>query len=339
MWWNLNQVGECLMLVYKPSFRALLLIGLMVGTVLFALAPLGLLAQSQSEQYFRETGHTVRGEFFDYFTKHGELNVFGFPITEEFQLNGRTVQYFQKARMELHPENPAAQRVQLGLLGEELGKRTPAQLALSPDTYFQRYFPETGHSVIYAFLSFFDKHGGVETFGYPISEYGRENGKGRIVQYFQRAKMEWYPELAPEQRVQLADLGSIHFDLLATQGKVDPALRKPLAAPGTISNVPLSIKVSATTKHTITARRGDQKLFVYVTDQKNTPVKDAEVTFTLRDASGTKTHTMPRTDANGFTSYTFDAGTFRPAQTVFITVNAMSSGITGTDRTTFFTWF
>jgi hypothetical protein len=162
------------------------------------------------------------------------------------------------------------------VLGEELGKRTPAQLASGPNTFFQRYFSETGHSVIYAFLSFFDRNGGVETFGYPIAEYGAENGKGRIGQYFQRAKLEWYPELAPEQRVQLADLGSIHFDLLAEQGKVDPALKKPVAAPGTIGDVPLALKVSATTKYTITARRGNQTLYVYVTDQKDMPVKDAE---------------------------------------------------------------
>ena len=327
------------MKVSNPPRRINLIAGLLVGIVLLAIAPLGLRAQTESAQYFPETGHTVRGEFLAFFSAHGGLRLFGFPITEEFPLNGRTVQYFQRARMELYTEKPAGQRVQLGSLGEELGKSTPPGPASGPNTYFQRYFPSTGHSVIYAFLSFFDKNGGVELFGYHISEYGAENGKGRIVQYFQRAKLEWFPELAPEQRVQLADWGSIHFDRLAEQGKVDPALKKPVAAPNKISDVPLSLKVSATTKHTITSRRGEQTLYVYVTDQKNTPVKDAEVTLTLRDAAGAQTTILPGTDENGFTSYTFDVAPFRTAQAVFITVDARSQGVTGTDRTSFFTWF
>jgi hypothetical protein len=327
------------MQVHKSSPRINLTVSLLVGVLLLAVAPLGLLAQSSSDQYFPDTGHTVRGEFLDYFNAHGGLRVFGFPITDEFTLDGRTVQYFQRARLELWPERPAGQRIQLGALGEELGKSTPAQTSPGGNTYFRRYYSETGHSIIWAFLSFFDKYGGADVFGYPISDYGPENGKGRIGQYFQRAKFEWYPELSAEQRVQVADLGSIHFDLLAAQGKVDPALKKPMPAPSTMSDVPLSLKVSATTKDTITSRRGTQTLYAYVTDQKGKPAPGAEVTFTLRDAVGTQTYTMPPTDATGFTSFTFDAGAFRPAQTVFITVQARSSGAAGADRTTFFTWF
>ena len=90
------------------------------------LVPLSLHAQ-EPEQYFPETGHTVRGEFLDYFNQHGGLRIFGYPITEQFTLNGRTVQYFQRARLDLYPENQASQRVRLGLLGEELGKKTPAR--------------------------------------------------------------------------------------------------------------------------------------------------------------------------------------------------------------------
>jgi hypothetical protein len=322
---------------HKPASRIYLIAGLLSLSLMLMLVPISIQAQTELPQYFPETGHTVRGEFLDYFNQHGGLRIFGYPITEQFTMNGRTVQYFQRARLELYPENQAPQRVQLGKLGEELGKTTPAKVAPGPNNYYQRYYPETGHTVAYAFLNFFDSNGGLETFGYPISDYGPENGNGRIVQYFQRGKMEWYPELAAEQRVQLADLGSIHFDALAAQGKLDPALKKPAAA-GQIS-APLALEVSATTKYAITSRRFNQTLYVYVTDQKDTPVEGADVSFTTQDATGLKTYVMPKTDASGFTSYRFDVSAFRPAQTVLIEVTATFNGVTGTDQTSFFTWF
>jgi hypothetical protein len=139
-------VGECLMSFNKPSARIYLIAGLASVALLVLLLPLRL--QAQSDQYFPETGHTVRGEFLDYFNQHGGLRIFGYPITEEFVLNGRTMQYFQRARLDLFPERPAGQRVQLGALGEALGKQTPAKAASGSNPYFQRYYPETGHTVI-----------------------------------------------------------------------------------------------------------------------------------------------------------------------------------------------
>jgi hypothetical protein len=317
--------------------RICLVAGLLSVALFLMFMPLSL--QAQSDQYFPETGHTVRGEFLDYFRQHGGLRILGYPITDEFSLNGRTVQYFQHARLDHFPEKQAPQRVQLAALGEMLGKQTPAKAAPGPNTYFQRYYPETGHTVAYAFLNFFDSNGGVATFGYPISDYGPENGNGRIVQYFQRGKLEWSTELASDQRVQLSDLGSIHFDLMAAQGQLDPAKKRPVPPPSKIGDVPVALKVSATTKYAITSRRFDQVLYVYVTDQKNAPLKDAVVSFTARDAAGVKLYNLPKTNADGFTSYRFDIGTFRPAQTVFIEVTAVSNGITGTEQTSFFTWF
>lgn len=316
-----------------------LAIAFLAAMLALVMSPQALQAQAEAEKYFPETGHTVRGEFLDFYNRQGGLRVLGYPITEQFVWNGRTVQYFQRARLELYPERPAGERAQLGALGDELGKSSAPQPARSPDTYYQRYYPETGHTVAYAFLNFFDSNGGLATFGYPISEYGSENGSNRIVQYFQRAKMEWYPELAPAQRVQLADLGSIYFDQLVAQGKIDPALKRSVPPPGQIGTVPLALKVSATPKYAIASRRNNQTLYVYVTDQKNMPLKGAQVTFTLRDAVGATTIDLPPTDDNGFTSYQFDVSRLKPAQNVFVEVIASSSNITGTDQTSFFTWF
>src|SRR5437667_337856 len=67
-------------------------------------------AQSGSH-YFPETNHTVKGRFLAYWEQHGGLAQQGYPISDEFQevstLDGNTytVQYFERAVFELHPEN------------------------------------------------------------------------------------------------------------------------------------------------------------------------------------------------------------------------------------------
>ncbi|HMM41469.1 MAG TPA: hypothetical protein PKA95_06170 [Thermomicrobiales bacterium] len=55
-------------------------------------------------------------------------------------------------------------------------------------------FAETGHNVCEPFRSFWHARGGLDAFGYPISEmYIRD---GMLVQYFERARFEWHSDLA-----------------------------------------------------------------------------------------------------------------------------------------------
>ncbi len=79
------------MLVGKSAIRIGLIAGLMSLALLLMLGPRSLRAQ-EPVLYFPETGHTVRGAFLDFFNQHGGLRVFGYPITEEFSFNGKTVQ-------------------------------------------------------------------------------------------------------------------------------------------------------------------------------------------------------------------------------------------------------
>jgi len=79
-------------------------------------------AQSDSH-YFKETGHTAKGRFLAYWNQHGSLAQFGYPLTDEFtevsDLNGKpyTVQYFERAVFEYHPENQPPYDVLLSQLG------------------------------------------------------------------------------------------------------------------------------------------------------------------------------------------------------------------------------
>ena len=69
-----------------------------------------------------------------------------------------------------------------------------------------RYYPETGHYLAFAFLTYFDENGSLDAFGYPISEELVENGF--VVQYFQRARFEYHPEhVGTPYEVQLGLVG------------------------------------------------------------------------------------------------------------------------------------
>lgn len=73
---------------------------------------------------FPETGHSVGGGFLRYWEKHGGLPVFGYPITGEFEEDGIVVQYFERARLEWHPDDghgdPDDWHVVRGRVGAEL---------------------------------------------------------------------------------------------------------------------------------------------------------------------------------------------------------------------------
>ena len=69
---------------------------------------------------FTMNGHYVGGAFARVWQTRGGLYIFGTPMGEETQENGRTVQYFERARLEFHPEYQNTDfEVELGLLGTE----------------------------------------------------------------------------------------------------------------------------------------------------------------------------------------------------------------------------
>lgn len=72
------------------------------------------------EELFPVTGKRVGEPFLTYWRAHGGLPIFGYPLTDRVREGEFQVQYFERARFELHPEAPEAQRVQLGRVGAEL---------------------------------------------------------------------------------------------------------------------------------------------------------------------------------------------------------------------------
>lgn len=173
---------------------------------------------------FPETGKTVRGAFLRYWQQRGGLRQQGLPISEETQevslTDGKpyTVQYFERAVFELHPENPPPHDVLLSLLGAQQYNRkypqgAPNQIPNSaPGSVF---FQPTGKRVGGRFLQYWSANGDLSQNGYPVSdeftEVSEVDGKPYTVQYFERAVFEFHPENAPPNDVLLSLLGALRY--------------------------------------------------------------------------------------------------------------------------------
>ena len=179
---------------------------------------------------FAETGHTLCGRFLDYWQAHGGLAQQGFPVSVLFEekstTDGKTyqVQYFERAIFEYHPELPAPDNILLSQVGRNaLQARYPQAIvpasgpSLAPALAGEcATFDETNQSVCGAFLTYWQKNGGLAQQGFPLSpvfnEVNKANGQTYQVQYFERAVFEYHPENAAPDDILLSQLGRSLYD-------------------------------------------------------------------------------------------------------------------------------
>ena len=193
-------------------------------------------------QFFAPTGKSVAGDFLGTMERFG-LERIGYPVSEERQENGKTVQYFERVRMEKHPELASkGYNVLMTRLGADLAGANYAKVAAFKSTSTRLYVKETGHSLSGAFLTYWNGNGGVELFGYPISEPMAQNGL--TVQWFERARFEYHPELTKTGKtVQLTHLGKMAYEKTGapqaannSQQRVAPAAPAPVQAQAGLSS-------------------------------------------------------------------------------------------------------
>jgi ABC-type transport system substrate-binding protein len=201
---------------------------------------------------------TVAGRFLEVWSAQGndQANTYvnGLPITErrpEISTEDGKVyetQWFERAKYEAHPENQAPYDVLLGRLGanfvEGRGSVDPAtnQVRIAADAPFvgidqpsdvgegKVWFQETRHSVSGLILQYWNQYGGLQQFGFPLSEAFDEisatDGKTYQVQYFERARFEVHPEKAAPYEVELGLLGVQQYRATPV-----PADQLPIAPP------------------------------------------------------------------------------------------------------------
>ncbi|HEX5505179.1 MAG TPA: hypothetical protein VFW96_21360 [Thermomicrobiales bacterium] len=196
--------------------RLLALVGI-VALLLGGAAVRAPAGRAADEACFPQTGQCVRGRFLAYWQAHGGLALNGYPLSDERQElleDGKTytVQYFERVRLEYHPENPPPWDVELGQFGRRalnVALANPPTVPVAPLTG-QVYFPATGHNLGGAFLAYWRANGGLAQFGYPLTDpfpQLLEDSRTHVVQYFERARFEAHPENAPPWDIELGQFG------------------------------------------------------------------------------------------------------------------------------------
>ncbi|MEN9937868.1 MAG: hypothetical protein RLZZ387_4447 [Chloroflexota bacterium] len=196
-----------------------------------AVVPAALRAQSD-ERCFEQTGFCISGRIHQFWEQNGGLPAFGYPIgpLQTMTIEGRPIQaqWFERNRLELHPEKRPPYDVLLGRLGDDRlvqqgrdWRTFPANAPASPTGC--RFFPETGRTVCGLILSAWRAQGlefdgrpgaseaeSLALWGLPLSDpqVERIQGSDYTVQWFERARFELHPENQPPYNVLLGLLGS-----------------------------------------------------------------------------------------------------------------------------------
>lgn len=286
-------------------------------------------------RYFPQTGHTLAPEFIQFYDAHGGADIFGFPITDGFNdpSTGVLVQYTENARLEWLPaggDQPS--RVVLVPLGRILGGLEPATAQEGSGDPNCLYFERTGHETCHAFLDFFQQHGGEDLFGAPISGFQIEND--RVVQYFERFRLDWYPEAEPAHDIRVAPLGRAHFD----QAGYDQALLAAVGQTEGPSNPITELRPSASLGNPVVPSDGSQEIFLVVRNQDLVPVQGAAALLIAHYPDRDRIFIMPLTDTQGLSKFTLPVGEHPRGTTITLEIWALYRGFEASARDAFTIW-
>jgi len=263
-----------------------------------------------------ETGYVAEAPFAAHYQSYGP-QLLGEPISGLCEVAaGGQAQYFQHMRLEVSADG---QNVSFYPLGEwayaGLRRKTAAPL---PENSRTREFPETGFVVRDEFLDFFERNGGEELLGPPISPQ-LDEGTLRV-QYFRNGRMEWHPAAPVGQRVRLGMLGQAHY--LQAAHDVSCEFRSRPVDVTTVKNV----QVLASAEAPILYTGDEQMIYAMVTTRAGVPVSGVPVTLTLRDTDWTLSVELGRTDSSGKVQGGLQMPRFVPGRLVGVSVEAHGLG-------------
>jgi uncharacterized protein YkwD len=112
------------------------LLGVSLGRGKVSFDPIARGGTPAGSAYVPETGHSLGEPFRAFWAANGGVRVLGYPISEPVTINGLLTQYYERARLEYHPQKAAqGYGIELGHLGREYAAANPdvaARIAASP---------------------------------------------------------------------------------------------------------------------------------------------------------------------------------------------------------------
>ena len=268
------------------------------------------------EEYFYQTGHWIKGAFYDYFySAEDPLLLFGYPITDEFNdpLTGIPTQYFQHSRFDLVPGTDGL-LVKQAPLGSLTYVQEDTQSVSPPNSGSCQLFPETGKHVCYSFLDFYRANNGQQFLGNPIVE--AEVRDGRYIQYFELARLEWRPDARSGEYIALSDLGRIYFDTNVGSVPADQTIQ------GSFIIKMVSLNAHAFVTQALIPANSHQSLNIIVQDQDFEPVEGAIIGVAIHLPDGTQEFfRAPTSNADGISQITFAVGDWYEQDIIEIDVN------------------
>jgi hypothetical protein len=166
----------------------------------------------------------------DFWHENGGWRILGLPLSEfhrEVRYDGsiRFVQYFERSVLSIDLSGGTSPPL---VIGDLLGYTSYIDpTADQPTPPFESrdngvYFHETGHSLQNGFKGYWERNGGLLVFGYPLSEewsYTHWDGRKVVVQVFERARFEWWPDAVGTDAE--FTLGLLTRELLINRGWLD----------------------------------------------------------------------------------------------------------------------
>lgn len=312
------------------------LFSIFAALIIVAVSAFHVQAQTPTSEFIGNPGQWVSGDFLRYYhsSRHPEL-MFGSPIIAEFidPASNHHVQYFEKARFDLIESDQGSLVISapLGELTYQPGVNATAGIGFDPSVC-HRF--ANSFAVCYAFWQFYQNENGALFLGQPLADTEIKPG-GNFIQYFENGVLEWHPEKASGERVNLAPLGEAYFKDFVSDSTLSQ--NDPSQLPDSILPIP---QVKVFVSKAIIPANSSQTIFVTATDQFQQPLAGAVVGVTATMPDGRDIFfRLPETDAHGISTLELLVNDFLPGKVIEIKAQVSIDGAVSIGKSWFRIWW